>query len=247
VRCRAYEQAFAASEVASATSCARELGARRSFYTSADVAADIDAVRRRLGVPKIAVYGVSYGTRVALEYARRYPQHTDRIILDSPLEAGGTDPFSLATVQAIPRVLHRICEYGCGGIEHPVADLGKLAAQLRAKPLERVVRDGRSSITVQITEDDLYTLLVTTDLFVPLMQAVPIVVDEALKALRVAHRAVARGPTSSTRSGRCATSAPACSRRRCARSPRPPGTARRRRRRATPRCRRRWRPCPTPR
>ena len=154
---------------------------RRSFYTSADVAADIDAVRRRLGVPKIAVYGVSYGTRVALEYARRYPQHTDRIILDSPLEASGTDPFSLATVQAIPRVLHRICEYGCGGIEHPIADLQKLAAQLRAKPLERVVRDGRSSITVQITEDDLYTLLVTTDLFVPLMQAIPIVVDEALK------------------------------------------------------------------
>ena len=47
---------------------------RRSFYTSADVAADIDAVRRRLGVPKIALYGVSYGTRVALEYARRYPR-----------------------------------------------------------------------------------------------------------------------------------------------------------------------------
>jgi pimeloyl-ACP methyl ester carboxylesterase len=181
VRCRAYEQAFAASEVASATSCARELGARRSFYTSADVAADIDAVRRRLGVAKIAVYGVSYGTRVALEYARRYPQHTDRIILDSPLEENGTDAFSLATISAIPRVLHRICEYGCGGIEHPIADLQKLAAQLRAKPLERVVRDGRSSITVQITADDLYTLLVTTDLFVPLMQAVPIVVDEALK------------------------------------------------------------------
>ena len=181
VRCRAYEQAFAASEVASATSCAREMGARRSFYTSADVAADIDAVRRRLGVPKIAVYGVSYGTRVALEYARRYPQHTDRIILDSPLEENGTDAFSLATMSAIPRVLHRICEYGCGGIEHPIADLEKLSARLRAKPLERVVRDGRSSITVQVTADDVYTLLVTTDLFVPLMQAFPIVVDEAVK------------------------------------------------------------------
>lgn len=181
VRCRAYEQAFKASEVASASSCARELGARRSFYTSADVAADIDAVRRRLGVPKIAVYGVSYGTRIALEYARRYPAHTDRVILDSPLEQNGTDPFSLATLQAIPRVLHRICSYGCAGVRHPVADLAKLGAQLRAKPLVRVVRDGRSDITLQVTEDDLYTLLVTTDLFVPFMQAVPIVVREALK------------------------------------------------------------------
>ena len=61
----------------------------------------------------------------------------------------------------------------------PIADLQKLAAQLRAKPLALCAT--RSSITVQITEDDLYTLLVTTDLFVPLMQAIPIVVDEALK------------------------------------------------------------------
>jgi pimeloyl-ACP methyl ester carboxylesterase len=181
VRCRNYEQAFAASEVASATSCARELGAERSFYTSADVAADIEAVRRRLGVPKIALYGVSYGTKVALEYARRYPAHTDRVILDSPLEDGGADPFSLATVQAIPRVLHTLCSYGCGGTKHPVADLRTLATQLRANPLRRWVRDGRSRVKVEITEDDLYSLLVSTDLFVPLMQAVPIVVEEALK------------------------------------------------------------------
>ncbi|MEA2176825.1 MAG: hypothetical protein QOG77_122 [Solirubrobacteraceae bacterium] len=181
VRCRNYEQAFAASEVASATSCARELGAERSFYTSADVAADIDAVRRRLGVPKIALYGVSYGTKVALEYARRYPAHTDRVILDSPLEEGGSDAFSLSTAQAVPRVLRTVCDYGCGGTKHPVADLRRLAAQLRAQPLRRWVRDGRSRVKVEITEDDLYSLLVTTDLFVPLMQAVPIVVEEALK------------------------------------------------------------------
>jgi pimeloyl-ACP methyl ester carboxylesterase len=181
VRCRAYEQAFAASEIASATSCARELGDTRAFYTSGDVADDIDAVRRRLGVPKIAVYGVSYGTRVALEYARRYPEHTDRIILDSPLENGGSDAFSVSTLQAIPRVLHTVCSYGCGGSKHPVADLRTLGAQLRAKPLRRWVRDGRSRVMMEITEDDLYTLLVTTDLFVPLMQAVPIVVSEALE------------------------------------------------------------------
>jgi pimeloyl-ACP methyl ester carboxylesterase len=124
---------------------------------------------------------VSYGTRIALEYARRYPQHTERVILDSPLEENGTDPFSLATLEAIPRVLHTVCGYGCGGVRHPVADLAELGARLRAKPLVRVVRDGRSNITIQVTEDDLYTLLVTTDLFVPLMQAVPIVVQEALK------------------------------------------------------------------
>ena len=181
VRCRGYERAFEGSETASASSCARELGARRSFYTSADVAADIEAVRRRLGVRKIALYGVSYGTRIALEYARRYPEHTDRVILDSPLDDGGADPFSLNTIDAIPRVLHTVCGYGCGGSRHPVADLRALARQLRATPLRRWVADGRSKVLLEITADDLYTLLVTTDLFVPLMQAFPAVVEEALK------------------------------------------------------------------
>jgi pimeloyl-ACP methyl ester carboxylesterase len=181
VRCRAYERAFEGSETASASTCAREQGARRSFYTSADVAADIDAVRRRLGVRRIALYGVSYGTRIALEYARRYPQHTDRVILDSPLDDGGADPFSLNTIAAIPRVLHTVCGYGCGGSRHPVADLRALARQLRAAPLRRWVADGRSRVRLEITADDLYTLLVTTDLFVPLMQAFPVVVEEALK------------------------------------------------------------------
>jgi pimeloyl-ACP methyl ester carboxylesterase len=181
VRCRAYERASATNEAASASSCARELGDRRSFYTSTDVAADIDAVRRRLGVPKIAVYGVSYGTRVALEYARRYPQHTERVILDSPLEQDGTDAFGLSTLGAITRVLHRVCSYSCGGVDSPVTDLRTLAARLRAQPLRRYVADGRSRVLAEITEDDLYSLLVSTDLFVPLMQVLPVVVERAVK------------------------------------------------------------------
>lgn len=181
VRCRAFELALRASDVVSGTSCAREQGARRAFYTSTDVAADIDAVRRRLGVPRIALYGVSYGTRVALEYARRYPQHTERVILDSPLDEGGSDPFSLATAQAVTRVLRAVCRYGCGGVDSPIGDLRTLAARLREQPLRRWVRDGRSRVRLELTEDDLYSLLVSTDLFVPLMQAFPIVVEEAVE------------------------------------------------------------------
>jgi pimeloyl-ACP methyl ester carboxylesterase len=196
VRCTAYEHAFQISEVASAGSCARALGASRAYYTTADVAADIDAVRRRLGYRKVALFGVSYGTHVALEYARRYPQAVERVILDSPLEADGGDPFALATLQAIPRVLHTICTYGCGETKHPVQDMRQLATQLRAHPIRRQVHDGDSLITVDYTADDLYNLLVSTDLFPPLMQIVPPVVSAALQgkaaALIALDRAVRR-------------------------------------------------------
>ena len=44
--------------------------------------ADLDTVRRALGVDKINLIGVSYGTRVAQQYAARHPQHTRAIVLD---------------------------------------------------------------------------------------------------------------------------------------------------------------------
>ncbi|MFI4952737.1 MAG: alpha/beta fold hydrolase [Burkholderiales bacterium] len=58
------------------------------FTTSAFVA-DIDAVRVALGYEQVNLWGGSYGTRVAQEYLRRYPQHVRSVILD------GTAPPSM--------------------------------------------------------------------------------------------------------------------------------------------------------
>ena len=35
------------------------------------------------GIDRIAIYGTSYGTKVALEYALRYPAHVERLALDT--------------------------------------------------------------------------------------------------------------------------------------------------------------------
>ena len=44
------------------------------------------------GYEKLVLYGTSYGTKVALEYAERYPQHVEALVLDSvvPTERAGT-------------------------------------------------------------------------------------------------------------------------------------------------------------
>jgi pimeloyl-ACP methyl ester carboxylesterase len=62
--------------------CANRIGPRRAFYTTADTVLDIDALRQALGADKIALMGISYGTNVALQYARAFPEHVDRLILD---------------------------------------------------------------------------------------------------------------------------------------------------------------------
>jgi pimeloyl-ACP methyl ester carboxylesterase len=62
--------------------CLHRYGDRVRFYTSSAAVADLQAVREALKLPAIDLYGVSYGTRVAQLYMRRYPQSVHAVILD---------------------------------------------------------------------------------------------------------------------------------------------------------------------
>ena len=53
------------------------------FYTTSTYIDDLEAVRAALGVRQVNLYGVSYGTRVALEYLRRHPERVRTAVLDS--------------------------------------------------------------------------------------------------------------------------------------------------------------------
>lgn len=67
-----------------AKNCADEIGKRADtrFYSTAYAISDLDLVRAKIGAAKINLYGISYGSRVAQQYAKRYPQHTRSIVLD---------------------------------------------------------------------------------------------------------------------------------------------------------------------
>ena len=52
-------------------------------YNTAENAADVDALRRALEYEQINLWGVSYGTRLALEVMRRYPEGVRSVVLDS--------------------------------------------------------------------------------------------------------------------------------------------------------------------
>lgn len=49
---------------------------------------DIDELREALGYEEVSVLGHSFGTLLAIEYARRYPDRTRAIILMNPVEPG---------------------------------------------------------------------------------------------------------------------------------------------------------------
>ena len=52
------------------------------FFTTSVAVTDLEALRAALGYPELNLYGISYGTRVAQHFARRFPDSTRTVILD---------------------------------------------------------------------------------------------------------------------------------------------------------------------
>lgn len=123
-----------------ARSCARSLGRRWPFYRTLDSVADIEAVRRAAGVKRMVLFGVSYGTVVAQQYALLHPGHVQSLVLDSALPPGGTDAFSREQLGPSGRVYDSICEAGCPGVPGRPSD--GLAAVLARTPLKAPLVDG---------------------------------------------------------------------------------------------------------
>jgi pimeloyl-ACP methyl ester carboxylesterase len=144
LRCPELERDGRLRSTAAAERCARRLGPRRAFYTTPDTVADMEAIRRAVGAPKLTLFGISYGTKLALAYARAYPDRVERLILDSVVDPDESDPFGLAGFRAMGPSLASLCPEGCRGISRdPGADLTALTAKLRAAPLRGAWYDRR--------------------------------------------------------------------------------------------------------
>jgi pimeloyl-ACP methyl ester carboxylesterase len=130
-----------------ARQCLQELSTRAdvALYTTSMAVKDLDRVRQALGYPQINLYGVSYGTRVAQHYLRRYPQQTRSLILDgvvSPELAFGAG-MALDAEHSLERILARCArETDCSQrFGDPARDYHSLWATLQAHPVAVSVAD----------------------------------------------------------------------------------------------------------
>lgn len=146
--CRLPEDAEAADLLDVATArraaerCLADLGADPRFFTTSDAVRDLEAVRAALGAPALNLVGISYGTRVALEYLRRYPDRARTLVLDGvvppELALGAEHARNLET--ALDAQFAR-CEADAAcsrEFGRPRAQLERLLAELDAGP--RLVR-----------------------------------------------------------------------------------------------------------
>ena len=198
LRCRRLERANLFDAGPPAGECARKLGARRAFYTTRDTDDDIDALRQALGVERIALYGTSYGTKVALSYAKRYPDRVERLVLDSVAPLDGPDPYYRDSTAAVPRVLRSLCGSRCGWTADAVADVSRLVRRIGARggAIRGTVVDPRGRRRhARLTRVDLFSVLLAGDFDPSLRAAYPGAVYSVLRGdvtpmLRLRRRAI---------------------------------------------------------
>jgi pimeloyl-ACP methyl ester carboxylesterase len=138
LRCPALQREMGSSDLAvpseaAVTACAGAIGPKRRFFSTADTLADLDALRRALGAAKISLDGVSYGTFVAERYALHYPEHVERLVLDSVVPHAGVDPLEIANAHAVVRVLRSVCRNPICRTD-PIRDLAAVVTKWNVGP-----------------------------------------------------------------------------------------------------------------
>jgi pimeloyl-ACP methyl ester carboxylesterase len=165
-----------------AGACATVIGPQRVFYSTREHADDIDSVREALGIDKIGLYGVSYGTKLLQAYASRHPTHVDRLILDSVVGPGFPDPFDRNVLHEMPGALAGFCSGGTCRAATPnfPADVVALANRLEAKPARgRIIGGNGRAKTVTMNGEEFLQTVIDADLSPGLAGELPAAVRAA--------------------------------------------------------------------
>jgi len=136
--CPALQRQMGASDLtvpaaAAVRACAAAIGPERKYFATADTVADIEALRAALGVSRLTVDGVSYGSYVAEQFALAHPGRVSRLVLDSVVPAWNVDPLQLAGMRETASVLRDACAaQRCGS--DPAADLATVVRRYHDGP-----------------------------------------------------------------------------------------------------------------
>jgi pimeloyl-ACP methyl ester carboxylesterase len=150
-----------AAIVALTEACVAELeaeGVNLSLYNTVMNARDVRAVVEGLGYDAYNIYGISYGTRLALEVMRTIPDGMRRVVLDSvaPMNVRLYDELIGPHQDAIDALVQQCAEDPDCAEAYP--DFGQQISEVAADLRENPIPGSRGSLTV------------TEDLFLPLFQ-----------------------------------------------------------------------------
>ncbi|EIL98841.1 alpha/beta hydrolase [Rhodanobacter thiooxydans] len=174
---------------AAAAECLKQLAGHADprYYTTTVAAQDLEDVRQALGAPPLDLLGVSYGTRMAQQYLRRFPGAVRSVVLDSAVPnalALGED-FARNLDDALKAQFARCtAEPACKKhFGDPDQTLYQLRDALRANPHQVSFRDPQSYQTVKrMLDEDSLASVVRMFAYTPATAALlPLSIDAAAR------------------------------------------------------------------
>lgn len=129
------------------------------FFTTSAAVADLEQVRIALGYDEVNLYGISYGTRVAQHYLRRFPARTRSVILDGVVPPGlALGPDVAPRSQAALDALFERCEADANCSDefpHVRGSFETVLERLRDAPAELSFEHPRTGEALDIVVDRL--------------------------------------------------------------------------------------------
>ena len=123
--------------------CLQELPHDPRYFTTSVAVTDLEAIREALGYTQLNIYGVSYGSRVAQHFARRYPGSTRTVVIDGvvPPQVALGPEIATESQKAVDNILARCAEdAGCNESFPDIRQtFDKVVSQLRRAPVEVTV------------------------------------------------------------------------------------------------------------
>jgi pimeloyl-ACP methyl ester carboxylesterase len=125
------------------------------MYTTAAAVDDLDDVRAALGYDRLDLVGGSYGTRVALAFLRRHPEHARVAVLEGVVPP--TKPLPLYFPRSAQNAIERIFDECAADAACHAAfpdlrgDLRAIVAKATAKPVPVDVLNPKTGDTVRVT------------------------------------------------------------------------------------------------
>lgn len=170
---------------AEAQKCLAAFDGDPRFYTTTIAMDDLDLVRDWLGYEKINAMGGSYGTRAALVYLRRHPEHVRTVVLDGVAPTNMTLPlyFPRDSQRALDRLMETCSSDAECSQRYPSLKerLDTLLADLERSPRNVALRNPRTGEETEATiSRRMVALTVRMALYTPLAGSlVPLAIDRA--------------------------------------------------------------------
>ena len=167
--------------------CLDQLPYDPRFFTTSVAVRDIEAVREALAYPSLNLYGVSYGSRVAQHFARRYPESTRTIVIDGvvPPQLSLGPEIATESQKAVDTILSRCAEDEACNERFPniASTFARIVAELKNSPVAIQVPDpstGRPK-AVDFGSGELATAIRLLAYHPNSVALIPLLVDEAGK------------------------------------------------------------------